>query len=243
LLVLGGARAAGGAAEPASFVVALDPGHGGSNLGAHGPAARLYEKDVTLELAVRVQALVAHEEGEAHPIRVVLCRDKDVLVPIRARARCAADHDARLFLSLHTNAVPAHKTPGSARGFDVFVLDPPTVAEDAALAADAATTPLQKAVSAHRTWALARAARVAAEVVRRHLSEVLGANADRGLREGGALLDVLRGAAAPAVLVEVGFLDHPEEGIRLGTAEGREPVARALAAAIRDLARAQAGAI
>lgn len=54
-----------------------------------------------------------------------------------------------------------------------------------------------------------------------------------GVRQSGAALDVLRGAGTAAVLVEVGFMDHPEEGARLGDPAGREPLARALSDAIR----------
>jgi hypothetical protein len=39
----------------------------------------------------------------------------------------------------------------------------------------------------------------------------------------------------PAVLVEVGFLDHPEEGPFLLSEQGKKTVADALAGAITDL--------
>jgi hypothetical protein len=69
------------------------------------------------------------------------------------------------------------------------------------------------------------------------MTRVLGVDARRGVKQSGAALDVLRGAGTAAALVEVGFLDHPEEGSRLGSASGREPIARALVAAIRDYAQ------
>jgi N-acetylmuramoyl-L-alanine amidase len=40
---------------------------------------------------------------------------------------------------------------------------------------------------------------------------------------------VLAGARMPAVLVEVGFVSHPEESRRLASAEYQEQVARAIA--------------
>ena len=58
---------------------------------------------------------------------------------------------------------------------------------------------------------------------------------DRGIKQRGAQLDVLQGLQMPGVLVEVGFLDHPEEGPYLVTEEGREAVAGALAKAVEDL--------
>src|SRR5450432_3869391 len=115
------------------FVVALDPGHGGSNLGTVG-AGGLPEKDVTLALARQLRSRLEAAPG----VRVVLCRDKDVLVPIRARSRCAAEARADLFLSLHANATPAGVAPGSQRGFELYVLPPEDVEDDATLAALAA---------------------------------------------------------------------------------------------------------
>src|SRR5205814_8267079 len=65
--------------------VVLEAGHGGTKLGAAGRRAGLYEKQVTLEIARRVRRRLASDRG----IRVVLCRQTDVLVPMRARVRCA----------------------------------------------------------------------------------------------------------------------------------------------------------
>jgi N-acetylmuramoyl-L-alanine amidase len=48
-------------------------------------------------------------------------------------------------------------------------------------------------------------------------------------------MDVLMGPVMPAVLVEVGFIDHPIEGVELLRREVREALASALAAAIVDV--------
>jgi N-acetylmuramoyl-L-alanine amidase len=58
---------------------------------------------------------------------------------------------------------------------------------------------------------------------------------DRGVRQ--AAHDVLADAEVPAVLVEVGFLDHPIEGRVLASAEGQDEVAERLAAAILAFVR------
>src|SRR5450432_3222690 len=63
-------------------VVALDPGHGGTNLGASGPGRGIFEKNVTLALADRIRVLL---EGSSEPkisepkISVVLCRESDLM--------------------------------------------------------------------------------------------------------------------------------------------------------------------
>jgi N-acetylmuramoyl-L-alanine amidase len=47
-------------------------------------------------------------------------------------------------------------------------------------------------------------------------------------------MDVLMGPTMPAVLVEVGFLDHPVEGVELLRTATREKIAGAIAAAVLD---------
>jgi len=234
-----GAEEAGDPAIPA-IVVALDPGHGGTNLGAAAPLGGVYEKNVTLALAERVRALLEDapddrpDSGAAAPrFRVVLCRSADRLVTIRARARCAKQSGAQLFLSLHTNAVPAGVTPGAQHGFEVFVLGPRELEDDAALAALRTPDDVEAVWQSHVVRATGERALALAHAVDEALTRALGAEARRGVKQSGAALDVLRGAGTPAALVEVGFLDHPEEGARLASASGREPIAQGLASAIR----------
>jgi N-acetylmuramoyl-L-alanine amidase len=221
------APVAAGAAPP--FVVALDPGHGGSNLGAVGQDG-LLEKDVTLALARRLAARLER----AADVRVVMCRERDELVPIRARSRCAAAAHADLFLSLHANATPPGVAPGSQRGFELYVLPPEDVEEDATLAALGA--PGAAGVwKSHAVRASASRAVAAARAIDRRLREALGAVGARGIRQSGAALDVLRGAGTPGVLVEVGFLDNTVDRPLLASPVGQGRVAEALAAAVLDL--------
>lgn len=233
--------------------MAIDPGHGGSNLGASGASATgkgVLEKQVTLALARRISVLLAASSTPGLPVAAVLCRTADVLVPIRARARCARDSGAQLFVSLHANAVPAGVPRGSRQGFGVFILGPKETEDDAALAEAEQRDDADAVWAAHEVRAAAERSIRLAEEISRHLARTLGQTPDgsgrNGVRQAGAALDVLRGAGTPAALVEVGFLDHPEEGARLATAEGREPIAVALVDAIRaylappGLARAEA---
>jgi N-acetylmuramoyl-L-alanine amidase len=216
------------APSPAAFVVAIDAGHGGSNLGA--AADGQFEKHVTLALARGLRAALEDAPG----VRVVLCRDADVLVPIRARARCAADAHANLFVSLHVNATPAGVTPGSQRGFELYVLPPDDVADDANVAA-LGSPGVGGVWAAHAVHAAGERSLAAARVLDRRLAEALGRANARGIRQTGAALDVLRGTGVPGVLVEVGFLDHPEDRARLTTPVGQARVVAALAQAVRDL--------
>jgi N-acetylmuramoyl-L-alanine amidase len=222
------------AAEAAreTFVVALDPGHGGSNLGAAGPTKGELEKHVTLDVARRVRTLLAPQPH----VRVVLCRHADVLVPVRARVRCANDARADLFVSVHANASPEGDKRGTQHGFELYVLPPEAVDEQAALPALTASGEADAAWESFRTRSFAPRSLAAARRLELELGDALGRGADRGVKQRGAALDVLQGLQMPGVLVEIGFLDHAEDGPKLASAEGREAIAAALAKGIGDLA-------
>jgi len=66
--------------------------------------------------------------------------------------------------------------------------------------------------------------------MQRELRAVRGAAGDRGVRQDAH--HVLLGATMPAVLVEVGFIDHPVEGRELADPAVQAVIADALARAI-----------
>ena len=219
------------AAGPApDYTVVLDAGHGGSQFGTVGVTGTM-EKDLTLDLVRRIERKLA-VRGK---VRVVQCRTADVLVPIRTRVRCANQAQARLFLSVHANASPMGPRRGTQRGFELYVLPVEDVDADARVAAALVQDPADAAWAAHRVRAAATAALPAAQRIAWRLGDALGVDRDRGIKQTGAQLDVLQGLQMPGVLVEVGFLDHPEEGPYLVTEEGREALAGALAKAVEDL--------
>jgi N-acetylmuramoyl-L-alanine amidase len=224
--------AAAGPVSRPPYIVVLDAGHGGTNLGASGLRAGVFEKNVTLDIARRAEARLGEDRG----LKVLLCRHSDKLMPIRARVRCANDAGARLFVSIHANASPLGPTRGTQRGFEVFVLPVPSVDQDANLAAVAAEDPVDGAWAAHQVRATLGQSLAAAQRIEWQLGDTLGRDRDRGIKQMGASLDVLQGLTMPAVLVEVGFLDHPEEGVLLASEAGRPRIAEALARAIVDLA-------
>ena len=210
--------------------VMLDPGHGGSNTGAAGVVEGLYEKRVTLALARAVARRL-----EAAGVRVLFTREDDSYVSLRERARRATTSNAALFVSIHCNASPTR----SQRGYETYILTPEALAVDtAAIRGD--DGPAREGLDAdtarllddlERDAALVASARLA-ERVQARLAEARGAAASRGVRQ--AAMDVLMGPTIPSVLVEVGFIDHPVEGVELLRRETRERIAGALAQAILD---------
>jgi N-acetylmuramoyl-L-alanine amidase len=212
------------------YTVAIDPGHGGSNLGATSRSG-IHEKHLALDIARRVERRL-RAGGKVNP---VLCRTADVLVPVRARVRCANQAGARLFISVHANASPVGQARGSQRGFELYVSPVSDVDTDARAAAALAGDPAEAAWAANRVRAAAAESVSAAQRIAWRLGDALGVERDRGIKQLGAMLDVLQGLTMPGVLVEVGFIDHPEEGPFILSDGGREAIATALARAIEDV--------
>jgi N-acetylmuramoyl-L-alanine amidase len=221
----------GASTSAPTFTVAIDPGHGGSNRGAPTKKSGYFEKQLNLSIAKQVERLLASEKG----LKVVLCRRSDVMVPIRARVRCANDAHARLFISVHANAAGPAEPPGSQRGFEIFVLPVADVDKEVARATLLAPDDAEAAWAGHQVRATAMQSLAAARRIEWRLADTLGHDRDLGIKQKGATLDVLQGLNMPAVLVEVGFLDHAEEGPYLLSAEGQRAIATALAGAITDL--------
>ena len=105
------------ASQPTPYVVAIDPGHGGTpdNSRPDQPfdpgvvaANGLQEKDVTLEVARRVAALL-----RADAVKVVLTRTDDSYVDIGPRMQAAVDAGAQLFVSIHFNSFTDPGTGGA----------------------------------------------------------------------------------------------------------------------------------
>jgi N-acetylmuramoyl-L-alanine amidase len=207
--------------------VVIDPGHGGSNPGARG-AADLFEKQVTLDLSLRVQKRLLAAGDD-----VRLTRDRDRTLTLRQRVAAANQWPADILVSIHANASPTR----TQRGFETFVLDPAGIEIDArALRSDTPTprpgVPDDIALvldDVERGAAQWEAADLAAGV-QRALRDVRGAAGDRGVRQDAH--HVLLGATMPAVLVEVGFIDHPIEGAELADPAVRDRIADAIADAI-----------
>jgi len=213
----------------AHFVIAVDAGHGGTNLGASGVEPGVFEKRITLAIAERVNVHL----GKNRNVKVVLCRQRDEFMTIRSRVRCANEAGASLFVSIHANAA---LNRGSDRGFELYVLPVANADRVAALQASRAMGRADAIWHLNRTRELVEQSLEAAKRVQWELSDIRGKAADRGIKQNWAALDVLEGLAMPGILVEVGYIDHVKEGVELLRPQVQDAIAEALARALGDLA-------
>ncbi len=216
----------------------LDPGHGGEDSGALG-ASGLKEKEAALDLALALRPLL-----EKAGFEVLMTREDDTFVPLWDRARWANAHGADLFVSLHLNAARARAAKGSEVYFLSLDQGDADAAEVAALEnAGAGEAPGEEGVLADILQDLAqkaylRASEQLAESILGQLNR-LGGIKERGVKQ--APFVVLRGAAMPAVLVEVAFISNPREERRLRDEAFRRRAAEAIALGVRRFVAASGG--
>ena len=189
--------------------VVLDPGHGGSNEGAVGVAG-VYERFITLHTA---QALQERLTTQFPDLRVILTRTDDVDVGLSERTHLANLYEADVFVSLHYNSA----VNPEAHGVEVFYLasEEPhplePLAEEQTIHGPGGATVQSILLDLERDRLHGQSAGLAEAL---HLSLIAHTSAfDRGVRQN--QFRVLRGALMPAVVVELGFLSHPEEGLRV----------------------------
>jgi N-acetylmuramoyl-L-alanine amidase len=99
------------------IIIALDPGHGGEDPGAIGPAGTR-EKDIVLSVAQKLRERINNTTVNGNPMRAFMTRDADFFVPLNVRVQKAQRVKADLFISIHADAF----TNQAARGASVFAL-------------------------------------------------------------------------------------------------------------------------
>lgn len=198
-------------------LVVLDPGHGGRNTGTRSVADGRWEKEFTLDWALRLAPLLA-----ARGWRVLLTRTNDADVSLAERVAFAQRHGADLFLSLHFNAAGA--TGRDEAGLETYCLTPSGMPSNLTRGFPddpAETFPNNAWDETNLLWAVR---------LHRALLAVNGGR-DRGVRRA-RFPGVLRGQHCPAVLLEGGYLSNPEEARKIGDPAYRQQLAEAIARAL-----------
>lgn len=225
------------AAAPAKLRIALDPGHGGNMAGALG-ADGMTEAELCLQVARKVQASL-----EKAGMEVILTRTSDVDLSLSARVQKANAQKADLFISLHANSMPTRRLRAKAQGIETFFLSVSASGEVARRTADrenaeggevvsaAAVDPLQLILAdLQKTEAHADSSRLA-YAVHQAVIQATGAE-DRGVQQ--APFFVLNGVQAPAILLELGFISHPEEAKKLKDPKYQQALAQAITSGVQS---------
>jgi N-acetylmuramoyl-L-alanine amidase len=208
-------------------VIVIDPGHGGSETGAKGQNGTL-EKDVTMSIARKLKGII-----ESTGMRAILTREGDQLVSLDDRTAKANNNKADLFISIHANAT----IRGKARGAETYFLSAHATDDEsrniAAVENNAIGLSQAPAVDDDLKlilWDMAQTEYLAessqlAETIQQELNLALKIS-NRGIKQ--APFRVLTGATMPAVLIEVGFINNPDEEKLMSNAEYQTKIASAI---------------
>jgi N-acetylmuramoyl-L-alanine amidase len=203
-------------------VIAIDPGHGGTDDGTENRTHHSMEKTYTLDVAERLKKLL-----QAAGYAVVMTRETDVDVPKQIRSEIANQANADLLVSIHFNSLyPNTKTTGVE-----ILLFPPRTQRSANSWSPGEKNDAQATdapVNAYNAWNS-----VLAGTLHRRVLDALKTG-DRG--EKFEHLGVLRGLKCPGVLVESAFLSSDSEAERLALPPYRDAIAAAMLAGIQDYA-------
>ncbi|MGE0611101.1 MAG: N-acetylmuramoyl-L-alanine amidase [Hyphomicrobiales bacterium] len=219
-------------------VVVIDPGHGGIDPGAIARSGEI-EKEIVLafakEFAAKLRASGKYE--------VVLTRDNDTFVPLRRRVEIAQEKGGQLFISVHADSLPGRFNT-SVSGATVYTLSEHASDDEArSLAAKENKSDILAGVDlpadsddvlASILIDLAQASTnnnstAFASIVLNGVGNVTKVYS-KGHRQAG--FRVLRAPDIPSILLELGYLSHPDDTKRLANAAWRSKVASSLVAAV-----------
>lgn len=236
------------AAFPKDFVVVIDPGHGGKDVGAVGVKAN--EKTINLGVALKLGDMIEEEYGD---VKVVYTRDDDTFISLQDRAEIANKAHGDLFISIHTNSVDRRsKNRKTVHGAATYTLGLHRSDENLEVAKrensvieleDDYTAKYQgfdpNSTESYIIFELNQNKHLEQSVdfasyVQTHFAEA--GRKDNGVRQAGFW--VLAKTSMPAVLVELDFICNPTQEKYLASDSGQKELAGAIFKAFKDFKEA-----
>ncbi len=210
--------------------VLIDPGHGGKDPGAQGVDGAV-EKDIVLDIGLRLQKILA-----AHGVHASMTRARDEFLTLEERVGKIRSRHPDLFLSLHANS----SVDSSVSGIEVFFAEDEAYWEDVHEALTDVILNSEESLQdvpgeIYQFDGARKHFRKESGIFAKHLSVELTKAV--GTRNRGVKREhfyVLSEAPAPSILVELGFVTHPDEGRKLMTEKYRQTLAEALAKSLLD---------
>lgn len=211
-------------------IIVLDPGHGGKDCGAIG-TNQYQEKDIVYSISKKVEN-VLKKRGYI----VKFTRKETQFIALPDRTKYANQVNADMFISVHANAVGMYKTD-KVSGIETYFLSTArgNRAKNAAAKENQADLETMNYFSKMTFLNFLNQSRMIASNklaidIQKHMLMSLNTKynvSDGGVRQGPFW--VLVGAQMPSILVEVGYITHPEEGRLLGTKDYQQKIADGIA--------------
>lgn len=208
--------------------IVIDPGHGGKDPGAINRKFKIYEKNLTLDIAKKLKKIIKQHST----YEVILTREDDRYISLEERTAIANSKKADLFISIHLNSAPRK----GARGVETFYLS---------FASDPWAIRVAAQENATSTKNISEMKSILEQIVKntkisesKILSNCIQKNIVTQLRKKYRKINnlgvkkapfyVLVGARMPAVLAEVSFLSNSQEAKRLKSSTYRYSIANGI---------------
>jgi N-acetylmuramoyl-L-alanine amidase len=219
------------------FIVVLDAGHGGNDPGNIGNGYR--EKTIALKVVKEIR----NELQKINDIKVILTRDKDVLINLWKRGEIANKAKADLFVSIHcdshsSNAYGAGTfvlgLHANKRNFDVAKRENAVISlednyRERYKGFDPNSEESVLGLTLLQEENLDKSFLLAADI-QQNFSKALKRK-NRGVKQAGFV--VLHQTYMPSVLIELGFLTNKNEGKFLNSKSGQQKMAKEIARSIK----------
>ena len=221
-------------AEKRNFTLVIDAGHGGHDAGAVGAYSK--EKDINLRVALAFGKLV---EENCPDVKVIYTRKRDVFIPLQPRADIANRNKADLFISVHTNALPAGRL---AYGSETYTLGMARANANLAVAKreNSVITLESDYKSTYQGFDpnkaesyvifefmqdkfMKQSVDLASAIQKQYVN---AGRPNKGVHQAGFL--VLRNTSMPSVLTELGFITTPAEENYLNSERGTTELSRSI---------------
>lgn len=218
-----------------AFTLVIDPGHGGKDTGAAGAFSK--EKDINLTVAL---AFGKYVERNCPEVKVIYTRKTDVFISLIERANIANRNKADLFISVHTNALPAGRI---VRGFETYTLGMHRASDNLDVAKRENSVILvekdykqtyqgfdPRSSESYIMFELIQGQNMTksvelAKLIQRNVCTTAN-RVDKGVHQAGFL--VLRETSMPSCLVELGFITTPDEEQSLNSSTTVDNIANGL---------------
>jgi len=220
-----------GGPDRSDSLIVIDAGHGGHDSGA--VAGGKQEKDLVLKITKKL-----YKEFKRKGYRVYLTRGNDRFLKLGQRTRIADQKDAKVFISIHANAIANKSRFNAVEGAETYYLQKSRDERSQRVAARENASVLQGTDKLSRDVIIdavlngpkiIQSHKLAIDVqnnMMKHLNSKYTGVKDGGVRP--APFYVLVGASRPSILVEVGYITNPKERARLFTSGYQDKIAKGI---------------
>jgi N-acetylmuramoyl-L-alanine amidase len=208
-----GARVDATKAYKEPIKIFLDPGHGGRDPGA--VAGGVHEADINLAVAKKAKALLV-----ARGYKVYMSRTDNRYLSLLERSEMANGLKSDLFISIHVNSTGSKTTDANGIESYYYEYDP--------------DYPSKINADMHNNKDRIKKSVTLTNFIQDNMIQYTGAN-NRGTD--GQTFSVVREAAMPATLIELGFINNTKDRQKLVTSSYQQKLAKAIADGVDEYFR------